>query len=223
MAYSSVHFRLKRFQVWDEASRVRLPSFPIETQIQIMKMRMTPNHRKILASLAVLTCFSVGSYAAEGDYRSPGNPPASTARYNITGTPTKVNKATSLIGMEVRNHQDEKLGTIKDFVVDLNSGRVSYVVFDSGGLLKTKLFAVPLNAFRASSDQNHLVLNADKKKMETAKGIDQDMWPNVSNPVWGAETFWEQPPGTERFPAPTQRIPQDRPQEQTPRNPQEKP
>ena len=173
---------------------------------------MKRNHQIVLACIAALTCFGVGNYAADNDYRSPGNPPASTARYAITGSPTKANKATGLIGMEVRNHQDEKLGTIKDFVVDLNSGRVSYVVLDSGGLLKTKLFAVPLNAFRTSTDHNHLILTADKKKMETAKGFDQDMWPNVSNPVWGAETFWEQPPATDRFQ-------QDRPQERTPGNP----
>src|ERR1051326_7142625 len=42
-----------------------------------------------------------------------------------------VNKAHNLIGMEVRNRSDEKLGEIKDLVVDLPSGKVAYATIRS--------------------------------------------------------------------------------------------
>lgn len=135
------------------------------------------------------------------------------------GAPEKSNKATGLIGMDVRNQNDEKLGTIKDLVVDLHSGKVSYAVLDGGGILKDKLFAVPLNAFMPSADYKHLILHADKSKMEAAKGFDKDTWPSVSNPEWGAETFWQPRPGTATSP----RIPTPgrTPQETTPPGPTE--
>ena len=40
----------------------------------------------------------------------------------------KTEKASGILGMEVRNHQGEKLGEIKDLVMEINSGKVSYAV-----------------------------------------------------------------------------------------------
>jgi sporulation protein YlmC with PRC-barrel domain len=138
--------------------------------------------------VAALLCLAwSGGLRAADDYNKSAG---------ATGAPAKVNKATGLIGMDVRNQSDEKLGSIKDLVVDLQSGKVAYAVLDGGGVLKDKLFAVPLNAFMASADQKHLILNADKTKMEAARGFDKDSWPSATNPSWGAETFWQPRPGT---------------------------
>ena len=147
-----------------------------------------------------------GLRAADDYKKTPGDRSA-------MGVPAKANKATGLIGMEVRNQNDEKLGAIKDLVVDLQSGKVSYAVLDGGGIFKDKLFAVPLNAFTASADHKHLILNADKRKMETAKGFDKDSWPSVSNPEWGAEAFWELRPGTSITPGTTPPRPGKTPNE----------
>jgi sporulation protein YlmC with PRC-barrel domain len=152
---------------------------------------------KIKDSLSVcvvaLLCLAwTDALRAADDYRK------NTGERSYTGAPAKSNKATGLIGMEVRNQNDEKLGSIKDLVVDLQSGKVAYAVLDGGGLLKDKLFAVPLSAFAPSADHKHLILNADKSKMEAAKGFDKDAWPSSSNPEWGADTFWEQRPGITR-------------------------
>lgn len=121
--------------------------------------------------------------------------------------PTAYNKVSSLIGMTVRNPQGEELGTIKDLVVDFQSGQVSYAVLARRtGLLGTteKLFAVPLNAFsptrteRSTSttwpsfNTSGLVLNADKKSLETAQGFPSDQWPSVNNPSWGAAPVWKE-------------------------------
>ena len=111
----------------------------------------------------------------------------------MEGQPAKFNKASSIIGMDVRNHRDERLGEIKDIVFDLRSEKVAYAVLGTGGLLdRQKFLAVPLNAFTPSADQKHLILRAEKSKLETAMGFEKDSWPHVSNPSWGAE-FWEKP------------------------------
>ncbi len=54
-----------------------------------------------------------------------------------------------------------------------------------------KYLAVPLNALTASPDDKHLILNADKSKVEAAAGFDRNNWPSVGNPSWGAEPFWQ--------------------------------
>ena len=109
--------------------------------------------------------------------------------------PQEFNKASGIVGMDVQNQQGEHLGHIKDIVFDLNSQRISYAVLTTSSKampINEKLLAVPLNAFTVSPDQKHLILNADKQKVETAAGFSSKNWPNVGNPTWGAEPFWQQ-------------------------------
>lgn len=158
---------------------------------------MKTEYRNLRACVLVVCLALAGGAVAEDENqkninKTPGYRTSSTG----VGAPMKSNKATSLIGMQVRNQNDEKLGEIEDLVVDLQSGKVSYAVLDAGGVLKDKLFAVPINAFSTSADHDYLILHADKSKMETAQGFDKNSWPSVSNPTWGAE-FWEKRSGTD--------------------------
>ena len=119
-----------------------------------------------------------------------------THRETVGLEPTKFNRVQSLIGMKVRNPQDEELGYIKDIVVDLQAERVSYAVLArraTGGTAE-KLFAVPLSAFRPSQEEKHLLLNAEKSSLETARGFPVDEWPSVSHPTWGGQPFWKELP-----------------------------
>ena len=106
----------------------------------------------------------------------------------------KVNKCSQLIGMDVKNAQGEKLGDIKDVVIDFNSGKVGYVVLDTGGgiLSSEKLHAVPLQAFQAGSEGNTLILNSDKDRLSKAEGFTKDNWPSPSSPSWGSQPFWDE-------------------------------
>ena len=126
------------------------------------------------------------------------NRSAASTTTSTTAEPAKVNKASGLIGMQVRNQNDEKLGTIQDLVVDLQTGKIAYAVLDGGGILTDKYFAVPLTAFTPSADRKHLILHADKAKMQAARGFDKDHWPPIGSPDWGAEPFWEDPSGATR-------------------------
>ncbi|HEY3860280.1 MAG TPA: PRC-barrel domain-containing protein [Verrucomicrobiae bacterium] len=112
------------------------------------------------------------------------------------GQPQKLNKCSELIGSRVENDQGDKLGKVEEVVVDLNNGKVSYCVMSvEHSLFSTpKYLAVPLAAFKPSQDGSHLILNADKNKVAQAQGFDRNNWPSVSNPVWGAQPFWETTP-----------------------------
>jgi len=105
----------------------------------------------------------------------------------------KANKASGLIGMDVRNLQNEKLGEIKDLVLDLSSGKISYAVLSVGGFLGIgdKYVAVPPGAFQAGPEQNTLVLNADKAKIQNAPGFAKTSWPEVNSSTWATDsTYW---------------------------------
>lgn len=103
----------------------------------------------------------------------------------------KIHKASNLTGMNVVNRQNEKLGDVKDIVMDLPSGRISYVVISVGGFLGIgdKLIAVPPKAFSFSTTQDNLILDADKVKIQAAPGFVQTAWPSVDDPEFSS--YWQ--------------------------------
>ena len=133
------------------------------------------------------------------------------------GPPTRINKARGILGMDVRNQNDEHLGHIKDFVIDWKTEQVSYAVISTapkaalgaGG----KLLAVPLAALTPSADHKYLILNADKSKVQAASGFSWANWPNVGNPSWGAQPFWQQDATTPAGREPPTRQPGTQPQQ----------
>src|ERR1039457_4629697 len=58
-------------------------------------------------------------------------------------------KASDLIGMTVKNNQNEKLGKVEDLAVDVESGRIVQVIISTGGFMGmgNSLTAVPPGAF----------------------------------------------------------------------------
>jgi len=102
--------------------------------------------------------------------------------------------ATSLIGNDVVNLQDEKLGDIKEFILDMRTGKVAYAVLSFGGFLGMgeKLFAVPWDALKLDTDNKGFVLNVSKERLESAPGFDKDNWPDMANPEWatGIHTYY---------------------------------
>ncbi len=118
--------------------------------------------------------------------------------------PVRTQKATELIGMNVRNQQNENLGKIEDLAVDPDSGRVMYGVLSFGGFVGVgdKFFAVPWSSLRqTSADQKELVLSVDKGRLKTATGFDKKNWPSMTEQSWsievhkfyGVEPYWVEP------------------------------
>lgn len=87
-------------------------------------------------------------------------------------------KASELIGMDVKNHQDEELGTVKDLAVDVESGRIVQVILSSGGFIGIgeKLNAVPPGALRHDAAQSVLQLDASQEQWKSAPAFDMSKW-----------------------------------------------
>ncbi len=109
--------------------------------------------------------------------------------------------ASSLIGDEIRNNQNDTLGSVHDIMVDCESGRVAYVVMTSGGFLGmgNKLFAIPMSALTLDTQAKCLRMDANKKTFENAEGFDKDNWPNMADSNWettnhhafNARPYWD--------------------------------
>ena len=61
-----------------------------------------------------------------------------------------------LIGLEVRNQNQENLGKIGDFAIDVNTGKIRYVVLSVGGVMGMggKMLPLPWNALTTVSNQS---------------------------------------------------------------------
>jgi sporulation protein YlmC with PRC-barrel domain len=90
----------------------------------------------------------------------------------------------TLTGTNVENLNGDKLGSVKDLMIDLESGQVLYAVLSHGGFLGigTDYFAVPMQAFKYSQDDDQTIrLDADDDTLDNAPGFDKDNWPSTSS------------------------------------------
>ena len=103
----------------------------------------------------------------------------------------KIQRASELIGMTVRNRQDENLGDVDNILVDLPSGRLVAVVLSSGGFLGmgNELSAVPPTALGFSSDRDSLQLDTSKEMMSNAPHFKADQWPDFSEPEYAGGVY----------------------------------
>lgn len=100
--------------------------------------------------------------------------------------------ASKIIGEGVVNHEGQDLGKIQEMVIDARAGQVAYAVLSFGGFMGmgNKLFAMPWKAFEFSETEHKLVLNVDRKKLETAPGFDKDAaWPDFADRTWGGDIY----------------------------------
>jgi sporulation protein YlmC with PRC-barrel domain len=105
---------------------------------------------------------------------------------NMKGLPQR---ATDVIGMEVRNMSDEKLGKVDDLIVNLGSGRTSYVVLSSGGVfgIGDQLIVVPTDRFNYRADDKKLLLDADKDLLKNAPTYDKNRLPDWNDDNWNTK------------------------------------
>lgn len=94
--------------------------------------------------------------------------------------------ASSLIGNDVYNLQADDLGDVKELMLDMNTGKVVYVVLSFGGFLGMgeKLFAVPWAALTLDTVNKRFILDVSNERLESAPGFNSDNWPDMADPEW---------------------------------------
>ena len=107
----------------------------------------------------------------------------------------------SLLREPVKNLAGEKLGEIRDVVLDPEKGCIAYAILSFGGLfgLGKRMFVVPWRALKFDEEEESFCLDIPRERLEGAPAFDSDDWPDVSDRQWGNEVhryfdarpYWE--------------------------------
>lgn len=114
------------------------------------------------------------------------NDTINTEVINTARRGTRLLSASTLSSDDVYNPKGEKLGSIKELMLDIESGRVCYAVLSFGGFLSLgeKLFAVPWSALKVDTENKRLIMDTDEERLKNAPGFDSDNWPNMADSTW---------------------------------------
>ncbi len=110
---------------------------------------------------------------------------------NGDGRPTDVarvhaaehRRASVIIGMDIMNMQDEKVGSVDDLAVDLSSGRVTAVIISSGGFLgiADELSIIPPSALTLTDDNDAFSANLTKDQLTNAPRFQGSKYPDLND------------------------------------------
>ena len=98
-------------------------------------------------------------------------------------------RGSKIIGTDVRNLRNQKIGEITDIVLD-DGGTVAYAVVATGRFLgmRGKLHAVPWRALQTNaSGRDFFVLDIDKERLAKVPGFEPRSWPDFADERWSAE------------------------------------
>ncbi len=137
-------------------------------------------HARVLsaASLAAALLFSSTAFAQAS---APGMTPAERHDWE------RSHRVSKLIGSDVRNQSGEKIGDIRDLVLD-DRGAIRLAIVSTGGFLGVgdRLHAVPWDAMTLGPKDDH-ILDIDKAHLQAAPGFTSRTWPNLGDDHWLAD------------------------------------
>lgn len=104
------------------------------------------------------------------------------------GTGAPLLSARSLIGNEVFNCNQQRLGEIKELMLNTVTGGVSYAVVSAGGFLGmgSTLHAIPWRALSLDLEGHRFVLDIDAGRFKDAPGFDKENWPRRADVSWSS-------------------------------------
>ncbi|MEY2481068.1 MAG: hypothetical protein QOI04_1995 [Verrucomicrobiota bacterium] len=104
-------------------------------------------------------------------------------------TTTGYIESSKIIGTTVKSAQGEEIGTIKDVVLDRNTGCLAYTVLSTGGTTSrltgsAKTVAVPWTVYSASSDPRVMTVRVEKEKIYNAPVFEYSRVQEYSSSGW---------------------------------------
>lgn len=173
----------------------------------------------LAAMLAAGTAVGAG-YGKEGSTGSSSGmqQPQSSVSGQVSGQAGQQAKLASLDQLssyQVQTRQGEQLGRVQNVIVDVQEGRIGYVVIgsDSEGAIGQK-YIVPWNALQTTAaQQNVLTLNADRSQLRQApqgdllQALSQEQGAQIHQ-HYGVAPYWEEGSMEGATPSPSG-IPED--------------
>lgn len=144
-------------------------------------MSIRPNSMIGVAALALTLGLSGGAWAQQAQPRQqqPASPAQSQSQQPSQRAVEGAQRATEqtqqlatqgrkLVGKDIYGANNEKIGDVKDVVMDQSSNQVTAVVADIGGFLGigSKTVAIPINQLRAEGDDRIVATGLTKQQAE---------------------------------------------------------
>ncbi len=110
-----------------------------------------------------------------------------------SNTPVQRLTASSIVGDSVEGMKGEKLGTIDNLMINVNTGIVEYAVLEFGSFLGIggKLFAVPFKELKINPERKVFVIDRDKEFLEKLPGFDKKHWPATNDHYYNdVNMYW---------------------------------
>jgi hypothetical protein len=108
--------------------------------------------------------------------------------------------ASTLDGDKILSTDGDEVGKVKDIMLDVQGGRIAYVVMSSGGFLGIgdKLMAIPWSALTLDTTRKCFLLSVSSERIKNAPGFDKQHWPSMADTTWatsihqyyGREPYW---------------------------------
>jgi sporulation protein YlmC with PRC-barrel domain len=120
-------------------------------------------------------------YFQSGESRSTNN--RNAADDNSRNQLGEVQRASKVIGLNVRNLQSEKVGRVQDLIVDLQAGRLVEVIVASGGFMRLggELSAIPPQSFSYGIHSDVLTLDRSRTDLASAPHFKSGDWNQATN------------------------------------------
>lgn len=92
-------------------------------------------------------------------------------------------RASEIIGMDISNLENEKVGSVDDLAVDLSSGRITAVIISSGGFLgiANELSIVPPAALTLDQEKKAFSANITKDQLTNAPHFQGSEYPDLND------------------------------------------
>src|ERR1700756_1492626 len=96
-------------------------------------------------------------------------------------------RVSKIIGSDVRNKSGDKIGDIRDLMVD-GTGTIKLAIVSTGGFLGVgdRLHAVPWDVLALGPKDDH-ILDIDKAHLQATPGFTSKTWPNLGDERWLAD------------------------------------
>jgi len=139
------------------------------------------NHARVLTAASLATALLAAPVLARAQASAPTMTPAERHDWE------RSHRVSKILGADVRNKSGDKIGDVRDLVVD-GSGTIRLAIVSTGGFLGVgdRLHAVPWDAL-GLGPKDDLILDIDKAHLQAAPGFTSKTWPNLGDDRWLAD------------------------------------